>query len=101
MAAYEAFQEDLQVRNTIAGWIGQEYKRPTSIPQGDPLSLVITPLLLRAWIMQMKAMEVKPRVLAGDLHILASGPRAQARTKKGEQSVVFAILKNVYENSRL
>ena len=37
--------------------------------------MVITSLLLRAWILQMKRMAVKPRVLADDLQILASGPR--------------------------
>ena len=30
---------------------------------------------MRAWLVQMKAMAVKPMILADDLHILATGPR--------------------------
>ena len=37
--------------------------------------MVITSLLLRAWIVQMKSIAVKPRILADDLQIIASGTR--------------------------
>ena len=53
---------------------GKPYFKPTSIPQGDPLSMMMTSLLLRPWIMQMHALAVQPRLLADDLQILSIGP---------------------------
>ena len=73
LTAYRDFQEPLQVRNTIAGGLGEAYAKPTSIPQGDPLSMMITSLLLRAWVMQMRMCSVKPRILADDLQLLCTG----------------------------
>ena len=49
--AYQISQENLEVRNTIAGGMGEVYKKPTSIPQGDPVSMMLASLLMRAWIM--------------------------------------------------
>ena len=62
--AYKSFLEALSVRNTVAGGLGEEYTKPTSIPQGDPFSMMVTSLLLRAWVVQMKDLKVKPRILA-------------------------------------
>ena len=56
--AYKDFQETLMVRNTVAGGLGEPYGEPTSIPQGDPMSMMITSLLLRAGVIQMKEMDV-------------------------------------------
>ena len=42
--------------NIIFGGLGEAYFKPTSIPQGDPMSMMITSLLLRAWVIQMKDM---------------------------------------------
>ena len=39
--------------NTIAGGVGEPYHKPTSVPQGDPLSMMVTALLIRPWIMEM------------------------------------------------
>ena len=71
--AYMRFVDDLEVRNTIAGGLGQPYSRKTSIPQGDPLSMMVTALLLRPWIAQMREMGIRPRVLADDLQLVAVG----------------------------
>ena len=71
--AYRDFQEALQVMNTVAGGLGEPYKKPTSIPQGDPMSMMITSLLLRAWVIQMRGMDVLPRILADDLQLMATG----------------------------
>ena len=71
--AYKDFQETLLVRNTVAGGLGEPYGKPTSIPQGDPMSMMITSLLPRAWVVQMKVMEVKSRILADDLQLLCTG----------------------------
>ena len=37
--------------------------------------MMATALQMRAWVVQMKTMAVKPMILADDLHILATGPR--------------------------
>ena len=71
--AYRSFQEALTVRNTVAGGMGQTYVRPTSIPQGDPMSMMITSLLLRTWVKQMQRHGVTPRILANDLQLLCKG----------------------------
>ena len=72
--AYQKFQENLKVHNTIAGGIGEAYTKPTSIPQGDPFSMMLTSLLMRAWIVQMHTIAVQPRLLADDLQLLCTGP---------------------------
>ena len=73
--AYRSFQEALTVRNTVAGGLGEPYLKPTAIPQGDPMSMVITALLLRPWVKQMQRHGVKPRILADDLQLMAQGQR--------------------------
>ena len=70
---YQSFLEELEVYNTVAGGLGQPYKRPTSIPQGDPMSMMVVALLTRPWIIQMRRAAVEPRVLADDLLIMATG----------------------------
>lgn len=72
---YRSFLEGLTVYNTVAGGLGEAYTSPTSIPQGDPFSMMIVAIILRAWIMQMKSLGVQPRLLAGDLHLLSIGTR--------------------------
>ena len=37
------------------------------------MSMMVTSLLLRAWVMQMRGMGVKPRILADDLQLMATG----------------------------
>ena len=73
LKAYKGFQESLKAYNTVAGGVGAAYSKPTSVPQGDPMSMMIVALLLRAWIVEMKQMNLKPRVLADDLHVIAVG----------------------------
>ena len=71
------------VRNTIAGGLGEPYFKPTSIPQGDPFSMMITSLLLRPWVMQMKTIKVIPRILADDLQLMTTGRRHLGRFVRG------------------
>ena len=52
--AYRNFQEAVMVRNTVDGGLGEEYSKPTSVPQGDPMSMMVTSFLLRAWVVQMQ-----------------------------------------------
>ena len=75
LGAYKKFQEAMKVRNTIAGGLGEEHVRKTSIPQGGPFSMMNVALLMRPWMMQMKACAATPRILADDLQILTTGPR--------------------------
>ena len=71
---YKRFLEAIQVHNTVAGGLGEAYHKPTSIPQGDPFSMMVVALIMRAWIMQMREAAVIPRILADDLQIIAAGP---------------------------
>ena len=69
------FLENLKIRNTIAGGLGKEYAKETSIPQGVPMSMAVIALLMRAWIVQMKEMSVNPRLLADDLQLVGTGAK--------------------------
>ncbi len=73
LSAYKSSQEELKVRKTISGGLGSEYKRETSIPQGDPFSMMLIALLMRPWMKQMEEMEVISRILADDLFIFNAG----------------------------
>lgn len=64
------------VRNTVAGGLGGPYFKPTSIPQGGPFSMMVTSLLPRPWVLQMKAHKVIPRILSGDRQLMTTGGAA-------------------------
>ena len=49
--AYERYQESLTIRNAVAGGLGEEYRKATSIPQGDPFSMMLVALIMRPWIL--------------------------------------------------
>ena len=72
--AYQNFFENMVCRNTLAGTIGQPYNKHTSIPQGDPFSMMVVALVLRPWVMEMRSYSVKPRLLADDLQVIPTGP---------------------------
>ena len=72
--AYRAFLEEVQVHNSVAGGLGRGYKKPCSIPQGCPLSMAITALLMRPWILKMQELGATGRVLADDMLVVAEGP---------------------------
>ena len=40
--AYRRFLDEMMVYNAVAGGAGEAYNKPTSIPQGDPLSMMVT-----------------------------------------------------------
>ena len=48
--SYKRYQESLQVRNSVAGGLGRSYQKKTSIPQGDPFSMMLVALIMRPWI---------------------------------------------------
>ena len=61
----------------------KRYGRKTGIPQGDPFSMMVVALLSRAWILQMRELDVTPRVLADDLLILATDHDHDGRHRAG------------------
>lgn len=71
VSTYTKFLEKLCVCNTVGGGLGEAYTRPTSMPQGDPILMMVVPLLLRPWVMQKRQLAVKPRFLADDLQIIS------------------------------
>ena len=73
LSTYIRFQEELLIQNTISGGLGKPYKRRCGIPQGDPLSMMMTALLLRPWVMLMKARHLFPSILADDILLVAKG----------------------------
>lgn len=73
--AYKRFQEGLLVHNSLAGGIGQPYKRQCSMPQECPLSMMIVALIMRPWLQLMKEMNVDLKVLADDVIIIAKATR--------------------------
>ena len=75
LGVYKNFQEEMKVRNTIAGGLGSEYRRETSIPQGDPFSMMLVALLMRPWMKQMESVGAIPRILADDLFTFRSGKK--------------------------
>ena len=70
---YRRYQEGLTTMNAVAGGLWEPYKRFMGIPQGCPMRMMVIMLLLRACIVEMRATDVKPRDLADDLLMVASG----------------------------
>ena len=69
------FIDSLNVRNTVAEGLGEDYRRKTSIPQGDPMSMAVVALMMRACIKEMQHYAVEPRLLADDLQIASTRER--------------------------
>ena len=75
LTAYTNYQENLTLRNTIHGGLGAPFTRRTGIPQGCPLSMMITALLMRPWILKMRQLNTNARVLADDMLLITHGPK--------------------------
>ena len=75
LLAYRNFLENLNVYNGIGKHVGFKYSRKCGVPQGCPLSMPMVALLLRTWIIQMRSMNVIPKVLADDVLVMATGRR--------------------------
>merc|ERR1712139_283251 len=58
--AYARFQEELKVRNTIGGGLGQKYKARMGVPQGDPFSMMAAAIVMRPWAVMMREAEMNP-----------------------------------------
>ena len=45
--SYKRYQESLSIRNSVAGGLGDKDRKRTSIPQGDPFSMMMVALIMR------------------------------------------------------
>ena len=75
ITAYRNFLENLIVYNGFENSVGHKYTRKCGIPQGCPLSMTIVALLMRAWVVEMKSMEVEAKILADDVLMITKGKR--------------------------
>ena len=66
----------------MVGGLGSPYTRFMGIPQGCPMSMMLIMLILRAWLVEMRGSLVKPRDLADDLLMVASGPQHENLIKE-------------------
>ena len=87
--AYRNYLENLNVYNSIGQTIGHTYRRKCGIPQGCPFSMAIAALLMRAWVVEVKAMGVQPKVLADDVLMVAQG---RSMLKKYAKALNFTHL---------
>ena len=85
LRTYEAYQQQLIVYNQVGDTLGQPHTHRCSIPQGCPYSMTLIALLMRPWILHMRANHLTPRVLADDLFISASRDSHADNTTKGMQ----------------
>ena len=83
LKAYNAFHENLPYHNTIGQGLGAPHFKPCSIPQGCPFSMMFTGFTFHPWVSLMKSLGVKPRGLADDLTITATGEGHEKRFRQG------------------
>ena len=67
------FQQSIITHNTISTELGIAYRTEVSIIQGDPLSMRMSAILMRPWVVMMRERGVHPSLYVDDLMILASG----------------------------
>ena len=72
--AYEGFQENMKIYNSITGGTGKPFKRKVAIPQGCPLSMMFVALIMRPWMMMIqKSGKIRTKILADDIFLQAEG----------------------------
>ena len=72
---YSNFLENLLLYNCLAGGVGTPHSRPCGIPQGCPFSMMIVSLMMKPWVMLMRACLVTCFILADDVLIIATGEK--------------------------
>ena len=77
--AYMRHLEELNMYNCLAGGLGEPHKRRCGIPQGCPFSMAMVALIMRPWIIMMRAVggkanDIKCFILADDVLIISTGP---------------------------
>jgi Reverse transcriptase (RNA-dependent DNA polymerase). len=83
LRAYSAFHEKVLYHNSISGGLGAPHRKPCSIPQGCPFSMMFTSFTFHPWIAKSKSMDVIPRGLADDLTVVAIGPNHEKEVQDG------------------
>ena len=92
LGAYMDFHKELQIRNSLAGTLGEPYKRKCSVPQGCPFSMMIIALVMRPWTIIVAKEGCKPRILADDMEMHAIGPgHAQKFHKAYGKSIEYLV----------
>ena len=77
--AYRSFHEAVLYHNTIGNALGAPHRKDCSIPQGCPMSMMLTALLMRPWLLMMRKLGVEERVLADDIFLLPTGSNHAGR----------------------
>ena len=84
LRAYKGYLESLILYNALAGGMGKPYRKKCGIPQGCPLSMVMLALIMRPWIVIMRAIPgVSCYILADDVLVLAEGAAMVGRLAEG------------------
>ena len=73
LTAYRNMLEQMVIYSSIASGLGKPHRRPCGIPQGCPFSMMVIAFLMRPWLLIMQATTLKPRVLADDVFLFATG----------------------------
>ena len=73
--AYKMYQESLTVRNSVSGGLGVQYTKKANVPQGDHFSMMIVALIMKPWILEMRRLGARGRILADDIFVAATGIR--------------------------
>ena len=81
--AYVQFHAQLQARFALGEHVGEAVSRPTSIPQGDPLSMVLLSFLCAPWLEKMAALGLLAYLLADDLKLADSAPDGTDKFEEG------------------
>ena len=79
---YTHFLENLLLYNCLAGGIGTPHTRACGIPQGCPFSMTIVALIMKPWVILMRACSVTCFILADDVLIIATGANMLDRFQK-------------------
>ena len=61
---HRAFMDQLCIHNTTAGGVCAPCARECGIPQGCPMSMMVTSMMLAPWIHRMEAMGIDPQSLS-------------------------------------
>ena len=91
LTAYRSFHENVMYHNTVGSGLGAPHFKQCSIPQGCPLSMTIIAYLFHPWVKLMKAHGAKPRGLADDLTITATGTNHEAIFKNAFDATFYYL----------
>ena len=80
---YFDFVDELSIINTLPGGaVGAPHSRARGIPQGGPLSMLMSTFLLHSWVARVKMItygpsRARPRALADDMAVTSFGEQVR------------------------